>query len=87
MEPKQDSRSLIQSLSPGHEALVDSGLSDAPVFRELCEDYRRCFVALENLRQRSGTAHPERILEYEELLTQLAREVEESLEALLHGQT
>ena len=86
MKPGQGTASLIQSLCPGHEALVDRGLSEYPAFRELCEDYRRCFVALENLRQSGATDHPERILEYEELLAQLAREVEACLEGLLQRQ-
>ncbi len=86
MKPGQATESLIQSLYPGREALIDRGLSEYPAFRELCEDYRRCFVALENLRRTDATEHPERILEYEELLAQLAREVEGSLEGLLQQQ-
>jgi hypothetical protein len=86
MKPGQRTRSLIQYLHPGREALVDRGLSESSDFRELCEDYRRCFVALENLRQSGATAKSERILEYEELLAQLALEIEATLEASMQSQ-
>ena len=80
MKPGQATASLIQSLWPGREALVDRGLEEDPAFRELCEDYRRCLLTLENLRQPGATEHPERVLEYEELLVHLAREIERYLE-------
>jgi hypothetical protein len=86
MKPGQGIRSLIQSVYPGREELIDRGLSEYPAFRELCEDYRRCLITLENLRQPGATEHPERVREYEELLAQLARELEGSLEGLLQRQ-
>ena len=64
---------------PGREALIDLGLRDDPTFLELCEDYRRCSAALENLRAEGATRHPERVCEYEDLLAELARELESCL--------
>ncbi len=49
MKLGQDTRSLIWGLLPGCEKLIDSRLGEDPAFVELCEDYRRCFVALGNL--------------------------------------
>ena len=82
MKPGQGARSLIQQLYPGHEKLIDRVLSNDPAFFELCEDYRRCSVALEKLRQPSATGCPERVREYEGLLAELGRELEACLEGL-----
>jgi hypothetical protein len=84
MKRGQGTRSLIRNLYPGSAARIDRWLDESLDFRELCEDYRRCFVALESLRQLEAAAHPDRIVEYEDLLTQLAREIEQSLEDSLH---
>ena len=77
---------IIDSLYPDREALIERCLNEYPAFRELCEDYRRCFVALENLRVVDATGHPERVREYEDLLAELARELDSFLEGLEQGQ-
>ena len=84
--PGRDTKLIIDSLYPGREGLIERGLREYPVFRELCEDYRRCFVALENLRVAGATGHPERVREYEDLLAELARELDSCLEGLEQGQ-
>jgi len=85
MKRGQGTRLLIRNLYPGSEACIDCWLDESPDFRELCEDYRRCLVTLENLRQPNAIVLPGRILEYEELLSQLALEIEAALEASLPG--
>lgn len=82
MKPGQGTRSLIRSLYPGRAALIDRCFSEYPAFIELCEDYHRCSVALESLRQPGGLGHRERVREYEELLAELARELDSCLERL-----
>jgi hypothetical protein len=84
--PGRDTKLLIQGLHLGREELIERSLREYPVFRELCEDYRRCFVALENLRVVDATGHLERVREYEELLAELARELDSFLEGLEQGQ-
>lgn len=84
MKPAQGTSSLIRGLFPGYEELVDRGLSEHPAFLELCEDYRRCSDALENLRKPGDADRPERVREYEDLLDELALELEASL-AVMSG--
>lgn len=86
MKPGQATASLIQSLWPGREALIDRGLNEDPAFRELCEDYRRCSDALEDLRRSNGAQNPERVREYEELLAELEQELDGFLELLAQDQ-
>jgi hypothetical protein len=62
--------------------LSTASCGEDPAFVELCEDYRRCFVALENLRRPGAIGSPERVREYEELLAELARELDGCLEGL-----
>ena len=80
--PERGTKLIIESLYPGREALIERCLREYPAFRELCEDYQRCFVALENLRRPGATGYPERVREYEELLAELARELDSFLEGL-----
>lgn len=86
MKPGQGTRSLIQGLYPGHETLIDRGFEEDPGFIELCEDYRRCSDALEDLRQPNGAPNPERVREYEELLAELGQELDGFLELLSQHQ-
>ena len=63
MKLGQDTRSLVRGLLPACEKLIDSKLGEDPAFVELCEDYRRCFVALGNLLQPAAPEDPERVRE------------------------
>ena len=87
MKPSQGTRSLIHSLYPGRETLIDLGFSEYPPFLELCEDYQRCVAALEDLRRPGSSGTPERVREYEELLIELAGELEGCLEDLSRGRS
>lgn len=80
-----DARSQLRDAFPGRDELIEQGIREHPTFRELCVDYRRCAVALEEWR-RDDKAHPERVGEYEELLAELAREIEGWLEVLADGE-
>lgn len=86
MKPAQGTRSLIRDLYPGREALIDRGLDEDSAFLELCEDYRRCFIVLENLRQPATNRQSDRVREYEELLAELGRELDGWLDGLVQGQ-
>jgi len=69
----------MQRAYPGYGDSIARGLRADPAFRDLCEDYQRCAVALEDVRQRSDDDRRERITEYEQLLGELARDVEDWL--------
>ena len=86
MKPSQGTRSLIQGLYPGREMLIDRGFNEHPTFLELCEDYRRCSDALEDLRRPNGAPNPERVREYEQLLVELGQELDGFLELLAPDQ-
>ena len=85
MKLDNDARILIRNTYPGRGELIDLGLRDNPAFRELCEDYCSCANALEKWRGMRGTANPERVREYEELLAELVKEIEDWLEMLSQG--
>jgi len=76
---------MIKGAFPGHVGAIDRGLRDHPSFRELCEDYRRCASALERWRKLDGEGPASRRHEYEELLAELASEVETWFEVLERG--
>lgn len=76
---------LIQRAFPGHGALIERGLREHPTFRELCDDYRRCAIALEDRKGRACAGNSDRVCEYEQLLAELADEVRGWLEALSQG--
>ena len=76
MKIGNDAKSLIGNAYPGCGEIIEHGFREYPAFRELCEDYRRCAVALEGWRKPDRVAYQERVHEYEELLADLAREIE-----------
>jgi len=85
MGQRESTRLLIQRAFPGHGALIEQGLREHPTFRELCDDYRRCAIALEDRKRRDCGGNAERVCEYERLLAELADEVRGWLEALSQG--
>ena len=85
MKLDNDARILIRNAYPGRGDLIDLGLRDNPAFRELCEDYCSCAIALEKWRGTPGSTYLERVQEYEELLAELVKEIEDWLENLSQG--
>ena len=85
MRSRQDARSLVRDAFPGHDALIDCGFRDHPPFRELCRDYRECAVALERWRRLNGEGPLSRTREYNELLAELAEEIELWLDTMEKG--
>jgi hypothetical protein len=85
MKSRQDAKSLVRDAFPGHDALIDSVFRDHATFRELCEDYRKCAVALERWRRLNGEGPLSRTREYTELLAELAEEIELWLDAMENG--
>ncbi len=70
---------LIQTSFPGREHLIEDAFRNQR-FRELCEDYRRCDVALDRWNQKAGPVATQRCKEYSELLKELGQEIETCLE-------
>ena len=82
MKVSNDAKSLIGSAYPGYGEIIEHGFRDYPAFRDLCEDYRSCAIALDRWRKPGSAACEERVHEYEELLAGLAREIEGWLASL-----
>lgn len=85
MGQRETTRLLIQRAFPDHGELIERGLLESPTFRELCDDYRRCAIALNDRKRRSRGGNAERVCEYEQLLAELAEEIRGWLEALSQG--
>jgi hypothetical protein len=76
MKVSNDAKSLIGNTYPGYDEIIEHGFHEYPAFRDLCEDYRSCAIALEGWRKQGRAADEERAHEYEELLADLALEIE-----------
>jgi hypothetical protein len=76
---------LLREAFPGRDRLVEKAYRDNRVFRELCDDYRRCRDALDSWQQRKDEGTEERLREYTELLAELAAEIEVWLQAMEIG--
>jgi len=85
MVSRQDARSLIKSAFPGHDSLVDRACRESASFRDLCQDYRNCAVALERWRRLSDDEPSPRVHEYTELLAELAEEIASCLAGMTDG--
>ena len=81
MKAKPDIAAQISSSFPGYERLIDHAYRSDPTFRELCDDYRKCAVALKRWQHLDGDKPSPRTEEYSELLAELAEEVKEWLDA------
>lgn len=81
----QDARSLVTHSFPGLEALIEDAYRTSPSFRDLCQDYRNCTLALERWRRQSGDEPSQRAKEYAELLAELTVEVRSWLDELQNG--
>ena len=85
MTPHKDTLNLIRTSFPGHDTVIERAFNDNRSFRDLCEDYRRCVVALHRWRQANAKAVAPRGEEYTELLVDLGREIQTWLEAMEVG--
>ena len=85
MVPKHDARSLIKSRFPDHALLIDRACGEHATFRELCQDYRQCALALERWRRLSDDELSPRVQEYAGLLADLTQELESWLGAMQNG--
>ena len=70
---------LTQTSFPGREHLIEDAFRSQR-FRELCEDYRRCDVALDRWNREEESVTTQRCEEYSELLKELGQEIETWLE-------
>lgn len=82
MNRDQATVSLIQSVCPGRDRLIERVYRDSPPFRELCHDFRRCVTALDRWTTRPAAEANQRQEEYSELLTELRQEIESWLDAV-----
>ena len=71
-----DTRLFVQRAYPRYADVIDRGFREDPAFRDLCEDYQQCAIALEDNRRYRGGESIERIAEYEQLLGELANDIE-----------
>jgi hypothetical protein len=76
---------LLREAFPGRDRLVEQAYRDNRVFRELCDDYRRCRAALDSWQQQEVEGTEKRAREYTELLAELAAEIEIWLQAMGTG--
>ena len=77
--------SLILASFPGRDQLIERAYRGNRPFRELCDDYRKCVVALERWKQREANQPVPRWQEYTELLAELRGEIQTWLEAMETG--
>lgn len=82
MNPEPDALTLIRTTFADQHALVERAYRQSRSFRDLCQDYRRCLVALQRWDQRRETGVATRRQEYSDLLAELAEEIRASLDVL-----
>ena len=80
-----DTLRLLHEAFPERDRLVEQAYRGNRSFRELCNDYRRCWVALESWQRQGDEATEERSREYTELLAELRGEISIWLEAMATG--
>ena len=68
---------ILQQLPELRRQIVDRLVGDAD-FQSLCHDYDRCVEALGRFREQAETV-PERVAEYEQLLTELEDDIRRTL--------
>ena len=79
MSRNSETLRLIHTSFPGRDDLIEDAFRDQR-FQELCEDYRRCDVALDRWKRETGAGTTVRLEEYSELLKELGQEIETWLE-------
>jgi hypothetical protein len=75
MGTTQEARVLVKKAFPDHHQAIERAYDEHPSFRELCQDYRQCSLALARWRQDRDPAPMQRSREYAELLDELANEI------------
>ena len=85
MNSDANALNLIRELFPGRDRLIENAYRDNLVFRDLCDDYRKCFRALERWSQLEANGTGPRRQEYTELLDELRGEIQTWLEAMETG--
>ena len=82
MTARPDTPRLIRDVFPGRDQLIERAYRDNRPFRELCDDYRKCFAALERWKLLESNQPVQRSQEYTELLGELRVEIQTWLEAM-----
>ena len=85
MNSDADALNLIRELFFGRDRLIENAYRDNLVFRDLCDDYRKCFRALERWKQLEANGTGPRRQEYTELLDELRGEIQVWLEVMETG--
>ncbi len=80
MSRNEDTCLFMQRAYPAYADIVECALRENSNFRDLCRDFQQCAIALEHCRTQEGSDNSERICEYEQLLAELAADVERSVE-------
>jgi hypothetical protein len=76
---KVDALALVKARFPGREELIVTAYWRDETFRSLCEDYRDCFVALDNWRRKESAEAGSRRIEYTQLLEELSEEIRDRM--------
>ena len=76
----EDSLSRVISQFEGWEDCIEKSFQESEDFRSLCEDYVVCARVLEDWQVSTAANAGQRRQEYTELLTELAKEIEDWLE-------
>ena len=82
---RRDTRSYITRVFPGRDSLIERAHRESSSFRDLCRDYRKCAAVLASWRESENGASSPRAREYDELLGELAQELEAWLDVLAGG--
>jgi hypothetical protein len=75
MSRENQTLNLIRTAFPGRDQLIEKAFNDTRSFRDLCEDYRKCFAALHRWKRRTTAEASRRHQEYTDLLMELGREI------------
>ena len=70
---------IVQAMPELRIQIIDRLVGDSE-FQALCGDYDRCFEALQRFREQAD-ALPERIAEYNQLLTELEQDIRKALDS------
>lgn len=85
MSARPTSLNLLRAEFPGRDRLIEQAYHHNLPFRELCDDYRKCVIALERWKRLETNGTGQRREEYTELLGELRGEIQTWLEAMEGG--
>ena len=69
---------ILEQLPDLRTKIIDRLVTDIE-FRSMCQDYDECAVALDRFREQAESV-PERVAEYEQLLTELEDDIRRTLD-------